>query len=242
MKRLNLFSILLITSFLLLSQDHDLPNHFRKLSISYPQSVFFKGPDNTKVLALTFDDGPSEITLPILDLLDRYHVKATFFWQGKNLIKYPEAVNRAIKAGHEVGNHSWDHPNCYDMSPTDLWSQQLLPTFSVYDSLFNIKPKSYRPPYGAVTENQLAHLVEKDVQTILWSVSTLDWDVKRNSSKELVERFEQGLHPGAIILLHDVDFNNTAPSKLQAIEKMIKKAEKENYSFMTVSDMMNATK
>jgi len=234
-----LFLFLIIISLEAYTQDQDLPAHFEDFAHKYPQSVFWKGSDDTRSLALTFDDGPTAATPAILDLLDKHDVKATFFWQGNHLIQYPEMVSRAIAAGHEFGNHSWNHPDCSGLSIKEMWQDQFLPTSRVYDSLFNLSINLYRPPYGGVSETQLDHFKSKQIMTIMWSISSMDWDPERNSSSEMIQRFEKGLHPGAIVLLHDQDFDNSLQEKLTAIEGIIQIAKRKNYAFSTISELLN---
>lgn len=240
-KRSTIFFLIALISFgsPLLGQDTDLPGHFMTLSTSYPENCIYRGEDENQVVSLTFDDGPSEATSMILDLLDEYNVKATFFWQGSNLIKYPAIVNRAIKEGHELANHSWDHQNGNGMEPTNLWDDQIAPTFKIYDSLYNQKVQLYRPPFGVITKEQLGFLSKQSIKTVLWSISTLDWDVSSNSGIDIFQRFKSGLHPGAIVLLHDVDFNDSLTEKLHGIEKIIQHGKTEGYEFVTVTEQLN---
>lgn len=219
--------------------DLDLPDHFLRFATTHPGHCRYVGEQSSKSIALTFDDGPSAITNEVLDLLDQHEIRSTFFWQGKNLIERPDIVRRAIDAGHELGNHSWDHPQCGNMGPFEMWNSQIRPTQNVFDSLYNLEVKLYRPPFGTVTEDQLIFLAERNISTILWSLSTFDWDVERNSSEEISMRFISGLHPGAIVLLHDMDFDNSVSGKLEAIENIIAYAKAVGYQFLTVSELVN---
>lgn len=233
-------TVLLVGSLSILKGNAQaIPDQFYSQASKFPKSCMVQGTANSKYLALTFDDGPSEITPAILDLLEKYQIKATFFWQGKNLLEYPKIVKRAMDEGHEAGNHSWDHPNCADMNPEDLWSDQIQSTSDVYDSLFGLQVKLYRPPFGAVSDDQLEFLSNRGFTTVLWSVTTLDWDVERNSGEEIFQRFQKGLHPGAIVLLHDMDFDHSVSEKLYGIERLINHAQKEGYQFLSMTELKN---
>ncbi len=236
MKRL--LSIYLISScFVTYSQNIIVPAYFQQYADKYPDNVIIQGNTEVKSIALTFDDGPSEVTVDILDLLEMNQVKATFFWQGANIIQHPEIVKRAISEGHLLANHSWDHPNGLQMSVDSLWMTQIAPTNKVFDSLFALEINYFRPPFGAITEEQLRFLADQQITTVLWSLSTLDWDTKINSSQEIVQRFEKELHPGAIVLMHDVDFENTAAQKLIALRQIIAHGTSKGFRFTTIDKL-----
>lgn len=223
------------------AQDADLPPHFQNYAATYPNDVIMKGEGTDKTLALTFDDGPTELTKDILDLLSKYKTKATFFWQGSQLVQKPEMVHRANEAGHELANHSWDHPNGVELDPYQLWKSQVVPTIGQYQSLTDKDLMLYRPPYGGITETQIEFLKHQGIITVLWSHSTMDWDSEKNSCKSMYERFRDGLHPGAIVLMHDMDFDDSATEKLCAIQKIIEYATDQGYAFQTVSEMMQTS-
>lgn len=233
---------LILSSSSTFSQDSGVPGCFESYAKSYSGHVLYKGSDDHRSIALTFDDGPTAITAAILDLLDQYDVKATFFWQGKNLMKHPEMVRRAIASGHDLGNHSWDHPNCGEMDSEAFWRLQFDPTDSVYKTCFDLDVQLYRPPFGAVSEGQLDYLSELGIVTVLWSLSTLDWDIERNSGVEIFNRFKKDIHPGAIVLLHDMDFDNSATEKLDGLDNIIRHAKSAGYSFATITEIMKNNK
>ena len=90
-------------------------------SVKSKEKVFYKGPINKKMVALTFDDGPDDIYTPkILDILNEKKIKATFFVIGQQVRWQPEMLKRIIKEGHEIGNHSWSHPNFLELTTSQL--------------------------------------------------------------------------------------------------------------------------
>ncbi|PYI99568.1 MAG: hypothetical protein DMF00_10740, partial [Verrucomicrobia bacterium] len=113
-------------------------------------SVHVDGP----YIAMTFDDGPSETLTPkLLDLLAAHHIKATFFVIGENVAEHPEIVTRAAREGHEIGNHSWSHPNFGKMSDDSVRSQ-LRRTDDAIRSATGSRPTLMRPPYGSITPRE----------------------------------------------------------------------------------------
>src|SRR2546430_4197491 len=119
-------------------------------------SVHVDGP----YIAITFDDGPSETLTPkLLDLLAAHHIKATFFVIGENVAEHPEIVTRAAREGHEIGNHSWSHPNFGKMSDDSVRSQ-LRRTDDAIRGATGSRPTLMRPPYGSITppDNHSIHV------------------------------------------------------------------------------------
>src|SRR5438876_8343278 len=105
-------------------------------------------------IALTFDDGPSaKLTPRLLDLLAAHHIKATFFVIGENVSEHPEIVARAAREGHQIGNHSWSHPNFGKMSDDNVRSQ-LRRTDDSIKNATGKRPTLMRPPYGSITERE----------------------------------------------------------------------------------------
>src|SRR5213079_2638593 len=105
-------------------------------------------------VAMTFDDGPSAVLTPkLLDLLAAHHIKATFFVIGENVAEHQEIVARAAKEGHEIGNHSWSHPNFGKMSQESVRSQ-VQRTDDAIKSATGKRPTLLRPPYGSITERE----------------------------------------------------------------------------------------
>src|SRR5437763_7137601 len=105
-------------------------------------------------IAMTFDDGPSATLTPkLLELLAAHHIKGTFFVIGENVAEHPEIVARAAREGHEIGNHSWSHPNFAKMSDQRV-REQLWRTDSAIQNATGTRPTLMRPPYGSITERQ----------------------------------------------------------------------------------------
>lgn len=128
----------------------------------YPSTFILSGPSNKRQVALTFDDGPDlEYTPQILDVLKNNNVKATFFVVGNRAEAHPEIVRRMIAEGHEVANHSYNHANLPKMEAADF-RRQLEQTDRILEPLIGYSPKLFRPPYGAIDEQQVLWLAKSN--------------------------------------------------------------------------------
>lgn len=212
-----------------------IPRHFleqEKVSKGY---CLVKGKKGTKAVALTFDDGPTDVSNKILDVLHRNDVKATFFWLGKNLADNTEIVQKAKKNQHQIANHSWDHTNGWNLDENVIWEQQVARTIAALKKI-GVTSKFYRPPYGGITQKQIDFLANKGITTVLWSLTTMDWDKTQNDGVDLEHKFKSYLHPGAIVLLHDYDFGKSE-EMLLALEHMILYGKSQGYTFVTVEQL-----
>jgi peptidoglycan/xylan/chitin deacetylase (PgdA/CDA1 family) len=191
-------------------------------------SVHVDGP----YIAMTFDDGPSPVLTPkLLDLLAEYHIKATFFVIGENVAEHPEIVARAVHEGHEVGNHSWSHPNFGRMSDESV-RLQLKRTDDAIRSAAGIRPVLLRPPYGSITARQKQWIhAEFGYNIILWDVDPLDW--KRPGPTTIFSRILKQTRPGSIVLSHDIH-----PGTIEAMPATLSQLEAKGFKFVTVSELI----
>ena len=187
---------------------------------------------NGPYIAMTFDDGPSaKLTPHLLDILKERNMHVTFFVLGENVKPHPEILKRAIAEGHEIGNHSWDHPQLSKLSDEAVRSQ-LDRTKEVITAATG-KPLIYmRPPYGALTKEQ-KKWVHEDLgyQIILWDVDPLDW--KRPGPSIVEDRILQGTRNGSIILSHDIH-----PGTVEAMPDTFDKLLAKGFKFVTVSELL----
>jgi peptidoglycan/xylan/chitin deacetylase (PgdA/CDA1 family) len=191
-------------------------------------SVHVDGP----YIAMTFDDGPSATLTPkLLELLAAHHIKATFFVIGENVAEHPEIVARAAREGHEIGNHSWSHPNFGKMSDEGVRSQ-LQRTDDAIKSASGSRPTLMRPPYGSITARQ-KHWIHNDFgyRVILWDVDPLDW--KRPGPAVVRNRILKETRPGSIVLSHDIH-----PGTIEAMPSTLDELESKGFKFVTVSELI----
>lgn len=155
----------------------------------------------TKELFLTFDDGPTpKVTEWVLNTLQQFDAKATFFCIGDNVAKYPDIFQKILEHGHVIGNHTNNHLNGWDTSTTDYLK-------NVVDAQKIISQQStgsnfFRPPYGRLKPKQRQTLIEKGYKIIMWSVLSFDWD-KNTSEETCLSNIKKHAKQGSIIVFHD---------------------------------------
>jgi peptidoglycan-N-acetylmuramic acid deacetylase len=192
---------------------------------------YYKGPSNKKILYLTFDNGyENGYTAQILDVLKKEHVPATFFVTGHYLKTAPELVQRMVKEGHIVGNHSWSHPDLTQVSDEKL-KLELKKVKQETAKLTKQKEMNYmRPPRGILSERTLALAKEEGYTHVLWSLAFVDWQTNNQKGwKYAYQNIMAQAHPGAILLLHTVSKDNA-----EALEKVIQDLKKEGYQFKSL--------
>ncbi|WP_260477599.1 polysaccharide deacetylase family protein [Nonomuraea sp. WAC 01424] len=179
-----------------------------------------------KCVALTFDDGPGPYTKTLLRHLAKYGARATFFVVGQNVGAYPDVVRRTAEAGHEIGNHTWSHPDLTKLSRAAIKSQ-LTRTDEAVESAAGVTPGLVRPPYGAL---------DRDVRRqshrplVLWSVDTLDW--RHRDSARVARVSLKRVRPGSVVLFHDIH-----PTTVKALPRVLKGLSARGYRFVTVSEL-----
>lgn len=181
------------------------------------------------MIALTFDDGPGKYTEELLNVLEEYDAKATFFMVGTNVKKYPEAVKRMKEIGCEIGNHTTDHARLTDLTEEAIVAQ-VETTNAAIKSIISESATVVRPPYGAVND-----LVKEavDYPLIFWNVDTLDWE--NQDVAAIVNHTTKSIKDGDIVLMHDI-YETTIDAAIQLVIQL----KEEGYQLVTVSEMAAA--
>ena len=196
--------------------------------------VFLKSRKPTKKIALTFDDGPHpRYTERILDILERYDIKATFFVIGVNIQNYPEPFKKIVAAGHEIGNHSYSHSVCGAKENSDIIFD-MQKCDALVKEITGSKPTLYRPPCGIYDAKIVNAAREEGYSVILWSVDTLDW--KNTPPEEISGNVLESVKGGDIILMHD--YTSGKNTTCEALELMIPRLLEKGYEFVTVSELI----
>lgn len=169
-----------------------LPSYITRL---FPKAVWQMPEEDAKVVYLTFDDGPVPgVTTWLLDLLDKYNIKATFFCVGENVFRYPNIYTRILKGGHVVGNHTYNH-----IQGLKSTNRSYLKNIEQADRL--IGSNLFRPPHGWLKRSQYRYLSER-YKIIMWDVISCDYN-QNISKEEVLNNVLEYTQPGSIITFHD---------------------------------------
>ena len=163
-------------------------------------------PNTSNKIYLSFDDGPTpEITKWILEELEKYNAKATFFCIGNNIEKYPEIFKKIINEGHSIGNHTYNHLNGWETTTNEYLENVNLYESSILNlksKILNLKSKLFRPPYGKIKRSQSKKLRQLGCKIIMWDVLSADFDTSISKEKCL-QNVLQNVTSGSIIVFHD---------------------------------------
>ena len=184
-----------------------------------------------KVVALTFDDGPSKYTESILDVLKKYDACATFFVVGNRVPFYGDILRRTLNEGSELGNHSYDHKLLTRLSKEDF-QDEVNKTQEAIKKFTGFTPTLFRPTYGGYTNALKSYT---DLRFVLWDVDSRDWEVK--SKEKILKNVLPNVKSGSIILMHD-----GLKYGLNALEDIVKDLKNDGYKFVTVSELLEFNK
>lgn len=186
------------------------------------------------MIALTFDDGPGEYTETLLDTVEKYNAHVTFFMVGQNVEGHESTIQRMLKLGCELGNHTWDHPS-QTLPNMDLDSvlQEFQKTDDAIVKACGQAATVCRAPYGAITDEQMSAVGKP---FFMWSTDSLDWKLMDADADYNQIMNDSSLGDGSIILMHDIH----EPSVKCATEKLIPALIDQGYKLVTVSELAEA--
>jgi peptidoglycan-N-acetylglucosamine deacetylase len=192
-------------------------------------------------IALTFDDGPNpEYTPLLLTKLAKYRVSATFFLIGRNLKSHPEIGRRIVQEGHEVGNHTYNHPILPFLSRSRV-RNELGSTQELIAALLNVEPVFLRPPNGLFTKRVLDTVEQLGYRAVVGDVFPVD--VALPGPEIIIRRVLRRVQPGSIIILHDGyvgRFDRDKSQTVRAMDGLIPRLCDQGYKFVTLSDLVSA--
>ncbi|HEX7736562.1 MAG TPA: polysaccharide deacetylase family protein [Ktedonobacteraceae bacterium] len=195
---------------------------------------FYNGNINLPEVALTFDDGPSPAYTPqVLAILKRYHINATFFDIGRLVQAYPNLVRQELKAGNDVGNHTWTHPDMPLLTQQEM-KAQIQQTSDAIEKAIGIRPTYMRPPYGSISSRVLPVINSFGLTTVIWNDEARDWSLPGTSV--IVARILNLARNGAIILLHDG--GGVRAQTVQALPTIIERLRARGYAFVTMDELV----
>jgi len=197
----------------------------------------WRGRPGRQEIALTFDDGPSPSTPQILEILASYGVSATFFQCGENVLRVPELSRATSIAGHEIGNHSYSHPNFAFERPS-LIEDEFRRAQEAIGEVTSIAPALMRPPYGVRWFGFRRMQRRLGLLGIMWSVIGRDWKLP---AAAIAHRVVSHMEDGGIICLHDGRGTRANPdisATIEAVRKIIPALLAKGYHFVTVSELL----
>jgi len=205
------------------------------------RDTIYHVPSSEKVVALTFDDGPSPVWTPrILDVLKEGQVKATFFMLGMHAERYPDVARRVAEEGHEIGNHTYDHHGVFYYKPEEL-DREVREAEKIIKSITGIKTKYFRPPKAWLTKKEKKQLKEMGYETVLWSLNSKDWVTF--DDRYIVNYILGHIRPGDILLFHDSGGvfkpeGGRRKETVKAVSRLIGKLKERGYRFVTISQLL----
>lgn len=194
-------------------------------------------PPGRRHIALTFDDGPSESTPALLELLARHNARATFFVCGQNAARLPHVLRAIAAAGHEIGNHTWSHPRL-DFTSTARMRDEIRRTQEIVQSAAGVTPRLFRAPYGVRWFGLRRIQREFGLLGVMWTAIGLDW---KAPAPAVAARLARSTADGSILCLHDGRLLQPNPDisiTLDAVRQILPLFHKSDLSTATVSAML----
>jgi len=229
-------SILILIPLLAFAQDEE-------EGLEEALRVYKHGDGGEKIVALTFDDGPKpEFSNEVLDILDRYGIKATFFVVGKEVKAHPDMLMAIYQRGHDIGNHSYSHISAKKLTLAEI-AAELKKTNAIIKQITGLSTKYFRAPGGWYNIQVLQEVHRQGLKEIDWSINSSDYTTIVDEFKvemdyddlaqKVYDRVIKKIHPGAVILFH-----NGSIQTIRALPRIIKAIKDKGYGFVTISDMM----
>ena len=197
--------------------------------------VIYNYKNDCNKIALTFDDGPHpKQTRVILDILDEYGIKATFFVVGINAENYTKSLQEIVDRGHEIGNHTYTHPKVSSLDDTSFLKEVEDCENKIYEKI-QYKTKLLRPPEGMIDPSVMSAAKSLDYKVILWDIDTRDW--AHTSPQNIANHVINKISSGDIILMHDYIGKNSPTA--EALRLFIPKLLEMGYNFVCVGELID---
>jgi peptidoglycan/xylan/chitin deacetylase (PgdA/CDA1 family) len=209
-----------------INYDYELDHIIKKRVFEEDNYDILNYTKSDKMVAFTFDDGPSYNTIKIVNTLVKYDSKATFFLVGNQIEKYAKTMDVLVKNGMDIGNHTYSHKELTKLRDKEILKEIDLTNEVIYNKT-GIKPMFLRPSYGAMNK-RIKKLSTMPI--IVWNIDTLDW--KYHNSNKIKDKILKYVSDGDIILMHD-----TYVATLNAVEMVIPELKKQGYKIVSVSEL-----
>lgn len=199
-----------------------------------PPSPIYRGHPKKDMTAFLINVSWGEAYIPeMLQILKDNQVKATFFIEGKWAQNNASLVKMIEEEGHLIGNHAYNHPDMATLGKTDAYTQ-IEETNQILKTIIGKQPEWFAPPSGSYKDETVETAAELEMETILWTVDTIDW--KNPSVSVMVNRIDKNVHPGAMILMHPTQ------ATTQALEQMINVIKEKGYKLGTVESLLSESR
>ncbi|GIO22013.1 polysaccharide deacetylase family protein [Oceanobacillus sp. J11TS1] len=199
-----------------------------------PPSPIYRGHPKKEMVSLLINVSWGEAYIPeMLQILKDNQVKATFFIEGKWAQNNANMVKMIEEEGHLIGNHAYNHPDMKALGNKDAYTQ-IEETNQILKTITGKQPKWFAPPSGSYKEETVQTAAELEMETILWTVDTIDW--KNPSVSVMVNRIENNVHPGAMILMHPTQ------ATANGLEQMINVIKEKGYKIGTVESLLSESR
>ncbi|SCY59251.1 polysaccharide deacetylase family protein [Flavobacterium caeni] len=203
------------------------------IALNYHVKAMCSNPsEKERKIALTFDDGPNENTLQILQILKKHHAKATFFCIGRQIEKHPGILREITADGHLVGNHSYSHSHFFDFFGMRRVVLELQETDKLIFEITGKKPHFFRPPYGVTNPSIRRALAVTKHAVMGWNIRSMD-GISKNSDA-IFNRIVEQLSPGSVVLLHD-----TRPHTALVLEQLLLTLAAKNYQVAALDELLD---
>ena len=201
----------------------------------------YRGVSTRPAIALTFDDGPSESTPELLEILASHGAPATFFQCGANVRRLPQIARQVAAAGHEIGNHTDTHPRLDFKSPAAIRGE-LATAQQTIREITGIRPRFFRAPYGVRWFGLRAAQRELGLMGVMWTTIAVDW---KWPEQRVIPRLLNGSKSGAIFCLHDgrtIQTNPDIRATLRTVREVLPKLMEKGFHFERVSEILCPTR
>lgn len=189
-----------------------------------------------KLIALTFDDGPSkQYTEEVLAILKEGGIKATFFVTGGSVSAHPQILREVFAAGHVIGNHTYSHPNLSMLEDSAIAKELNKNDALIYQTI-NVHPRLFRPPFGACNASCKKVVSNLGLKKITWDYMVDDWDIAKTTPEIIAGSVIKHASPGSIVNMHDGGGNRE--KTVAALPEIIAALKKEGYAFVTVPELL----
>lgn len=185
-----------------------------------------------KIVALTFDDGPTEKTPEVLEIMKKENIKATFYLVGNEMEQQPQITKDIVAAGHEVGNHSYSHQRMAMKTPS-FYRHEVDTTNTLIRDAGYKGEITFRPPYSKKLVYLPWYLNKLQIKTVMWDVEP---ETYVKTKEDIVNNIVENTKPGSIILLHP-HYEGNEESR-SALPEIIRELKKQGYTFVTVSELL----